>query len=122
MNHQEEPLRRDAAENRARLLTAAEQVFAEHGTDASIEDIARAAGVEEGDGRAVLLLHRHVPGRAVRGRRQVVGEGPAPAEGTIRGERLVRSVGVGDAFGVAAGEVQRRAAARGGQVRNSCPK
>jgi AcrR family transcriptional regulator len=45
MNHQEEPLRRDAAENRARLLTAAEQVFAEHGTDASIEDIARAAGV-----------------------------------------------------------------------------
>ncbi|MDJ0345370.1 helix-turn-helix domain-containing protein [Streptomyces sp. H10-C2] len=38
-------LRRDAAENRARLLQAAERVFAERGTDVSMEDIARAAGV-----------------------------------------------------------------------------
>lgn len=39
-----EGLRRDAAENRARLLDAAERVFAEHGTGATMEDIARAAG------------------------------------------------------------------------------
>jgi AcrR family transcriptional regulator len=40
-----EGLRRDAAANRARLLAAAERVFAEQGTGASLEDIARAAGV-----------------------------------------------------------------------------
>jgi AcrR family transcriptional regulator len=40
-----EGLRRDAAENRARLLAAAERVFAERGTGASLEDVARAAGV-----------------------------------------------------------------------------
>lgn len=39
------PLRRDAAENRARLVDAAQRVFAERGTTASMEDIARAAGV-----------------------------------------------------------------------------
>jgi AcrR family transcriptional regulator len=39
------PLRRDAAENRARLIAAAEHVFAESGTTASMEDIARTAGV-----------------------------------------------------------------------------
>lgn len=38
-------LRRDAAENRARLMEAAERVFAERGTGASLEDVARAAGV-----------------------------------------------------------------------------
>lgn len=39
------PLRRDAAENRARLIAAAESVFAESGTTATMADIARAAGV-----------------------------------------------------------------------------
>jgi AcrR family transcriptional regulator len=39
------PLRRDAAENRARMVAAAERVFAVSGTAASMEDIARAAGV-----------------------------------------------------------------------------
>jgi AcrR family transcriptional regulator len=39
------PLRRDAAENRARLIAAAEAVFARSGTAASMEDIASAAGV-----------------------------------------------------------------------------
>jgi AcrR family transcriptional regulator len=39
------PLRRDAAEKRARLVEAAQRVFAERGTSASMEDIARAAGV-----------------------------------------------------------------------------
>ncbi|GHJ41682.1 TetR/AcrR family transcriptional regulator [Streptomyces sp. TS71-3] len=38
-------LRRDAAENRARLIAAAERVFAESGTGAGLDDIARAAGV-----------------------------------------------------------------------------
>jgi AcrR family transcriptional regulator len=38
-------LRRDAAANRARLVDAAERVFAELGTAAGMDDIARAAGV-----------------------------------------------------------------------------
>ena len=38
-------LRRDAAANRIRLLDAAERVFAQRGADASMEDIARAAGI-----------------------------------------------------------------------------
>ncbi len=49
------PLRRDAAENRGRLLTAASRVFAEHGLDASVADIARAAGVGMG------TLYRRFP-------------------------------------------------------------
>jgi AcrR family transcriptional regulator len=40
-----ERLRRDAAENRARLVAAAERVFAERGTGATLEDVARAAEV-----------------------------------------------------------------------------
>jgi AcrR family transcriptional regulator len=38
-------LRKDAEANRLRLLAAAEQVFAERGVDASLEDVARAAGI-----------------------------------------------------------------------------
>jgi AcrR family transcriptional regulator len=38
-------LRRDAAANRERLISAAEQVFAERGADAGLDEIARAAGV-----------------------------------------------------------------------------
>ncbi|RKR92891.1 TetR family transcriptional regulator [Micromonospora pisi] len=38
-------LRRDAQANRNRLLDAAERVFAERGTDASMEDVARAADI-----------------------------------------------------------------------------
>jgi AcrR family transcriptional regulator len=49
------PLRADAQRNRARLLQAAEEVFTEHGTDASTEDIARAAGVGVG------TVFRHYP-------------------------------------------------------------
>jgi AcrR family transcriptional regulator len=49
------PLRRDAAENRARLLDAATQVFAEHGLDGSVEDVAREAGVGMG------TLYRRFP-------------------------------------------------------------
>jgi AcrR family transcriptional regulator len=39
------PLRRDAAENRERILKAAGQAFAERGLAAGMEDIARLAGV-----------------------------------------------------------------------------
>jgi AcrR family transcriptional regulator len=49
------PLRRDAAENRKRLLDAAAQVFAAHGLDAGVEEIARVAGVGMG------TLYRRFP-------------------------------------------------------------
>jgi AcrR family transcriptional regulator len=42
------PLRADAARNRALLLAAAADEFAEHGLDASVADIARRAGVGKG--------------------------------------------------------------------------
>lgn len=45
--------RRDAAENRARLLDAAREVFASQGPDAPFDDIARSAGVSR------TTLHRN---------------------------------------------------------------
>ncbi|MFE9425274.1 TetR/AcrR family transcriptional regulator [Kitasatospora sp. NPDC006697] len=48
-------LRRDAAENRARLVAAAWEVFAEQGPDAGVEEIARRAGVGMG------TLYRRFP-------------------------------------------------------------
>ncbi|MGF1428534.1 TetR/AcrR family transcriptional regulator [Kitasatospora sp. LaBMicrA B282] len=48
-------LRRDAAENRERLLRAAWEVFAEFGPDAGVEEIARRAGVGMG------TLYRRFP-------------------------------------------------------------
>ncbi|CAN5335513.1 TetR/AcrR family transcriptional regulator [soil metagenome] len=48
-------LRRDAAENRQRLLDAASQVFAEHGLDGSVDEVARVAGVGMG------TLYRRFP-------------------------------------------------------------
>src|SRR4051794_25874974 len=42
------PLRRDAAANRERLLRAAGLVFADQGIEASVDDIARVAGVGMG--------------------------------------------------------------------------
>jgi len=51
------PLRADALRNRQRLLDAARAAFAEHGTDASLEDVARRAGVGIG------TLYRHFPHR-----------------------------------------------------------
>jgi AcrR family transcriptional regulator len=50
-------LRRDAQRNRSRLVTAARAVFAEQGLDASLDEIARRAGV----GNATL--YRHFPTR-----------------------------------------------------------
>lgn len=49
------PLRRDAAHNRALLLDAASEVFARRGLDASVEEIAREAGVGVG------TLYRRFP-------------------------------------------------------------
>lgn len=51
----EPTLRRDAALNRARVLTAAEEVFGEHGFNASVEEVARRAGVGMG------TLYRRFP-------------------------------------------------------------
>jgi AcrR family transcriptional regulator len=49
------PLRADAQRNRVRVLAAAERVFAERGTNASTEEVARAAGVGVG------TVFRHFP-------------------------------------------------------------
>ena len=51
------PLRADAARNRARLLETATSLFAERGVEASLDDIAKAAGVGIG------TLYRHFPTR-----------------------------------------------------------
>src|SRR6185437_7478211 len=44
----ERPLRRDAERNRRRILAAAAQVFTERGLDATLDEVARAAGVGVG--------------------------------------------------------------------------
>jgi AcrR family transcriptional regulator len=51
----ERPMRRDAARNRERLLDAAAEVFAEHGLQGTVEDVARVAGVGMG------TLYRRFP-------------------------------------------------------------
>ena len=51
------PLRRDAQERRGKLIEAAQREFAAHGVDASLEKIARDAGV------AIGTLYRHFPTR-----------------------------------------------------------
>jgi AcrR family transcriptional regulator len=51
----ERPLRKDAAQHRQQLLTAAVQVFNEQGLDASVTEIARVAGVGIG------TLYRRFP-------------------------------------------------------------
>jgi AcrR family transcriptional regulator len=51
------PLRRDARESRDKLIAAAYREFAAHGVDASLEQIARDAGV------AIGTLYRHFPTR-----------------------------------------------------------
>jgi AcrR family transcriptional regulator len=50
-------MRADARRNYERLLTEARSAFAEHGTDAPLEDVARCAGVGIG------TLYRHFPNR-----------------------------------------------------------
>ncbi|MFF0576254.1 TetR/AcrR family transcriptional regulator [Streptosporangium saharense] len=51
------PMRADARRNYERLLTAAHAAFAEQGTEASLEEVARTAGVGIG------TLYRHFPTR-----------------------------------------------------------
>lgn len=51
------PMRADAARNRAKLLTAAAEAFAQQGVEVSLEDIAAAAGVGIG------TLYRNFPTR-----------------------------------------------------------
>ncbi|WP_406278648.1 TetR/AcrR family transcriptional regulator [Embleya sp. NBC_00896] len=51
------PMRADARRNYDRLLAEAQVVFGEHGTDASLEELARRAGVGIG------TLYRHFPTR-----------------------------------------------------------
>ncbi|MEV4436956.1 helix-turn-helix domain-containing protein [Streptomyces sp. NPDC049585] len=51
------PMRADARRNYERLLAEARTAFTKHGTDASLEDIARRAGVGIG------TLYRHFPNR-----------------------------------------------------------
>ena len=51
------PRRRDAVERRDKLIAAAQREFAEHGVDASLEKVARDAGV------AIGTLYRHFPTR-----------------------------------------------------------
>ena len=53
----ERPLRRDAALNRERILTAAQEIFSEQGLNAPIEDVAKRAGV------GVATLYRRFPTR-----------------------------------------------------------
>jgi AcrR family transcriptional regulator len=50
--------RRDALRNRERVLSAAEQVFAAHGLDAGLEEVAAAAGVGVG------TVYRRFPSKA----------------------------------------------------------
>jgi AcrR family transcriptional regulator len=52
------PMRADAQRNRARILDAADAVFAEGGPDASTEEVARRAGV------AIGTVFRHFPTKA----------------------------------------------------------
>ena len=49
------PLRADARRNRERVLTAAREVFAEHGREAQMDDVARRAHVGVG------TVYRHFP-------------------------------------------------------------
>ncbi|WP_369197751.1 TetR/AcrR family transcriptional regulator [Streptomyces djakartensis] len=51
------PMRADARRNRERLLQVAVEAFAEHGENASLDDIAKRAGVGSG------TLYRHFPTR-----------------------------------------------------------
>jgi AcrR family transcriptional regulator len=53
----ERPIRADARRNRDRIVAVAAAVVAEQGADASLEEIARRAGVGS------ATLHRHFPGR-----------------------------------------------------------
>jgi AcrR family transcriptional regulator len=54
-NQSERPLRSDARRNRERILSGARAVFAEYGSEAQMDDVARRAGVGVG------TVYRHYP-------------------------------------------------------------
>jgi AcrR family transcriptional regulator len=54
----DKPMRADARENRARLMAAAVELFAERGSDVALDAVAKRAGVGIG------TLYRHFPTRA----------------------------------------------------------
>ena len=54
-NQTERPLRSDARRNRERILAGARAVFAEYGSEAQMDDVARRAGVGVG------TVYRHYP-------------------------------------------------------------
>ncbi|MFI9391391.1 TetR/AcrR family transcriptional regulator [Streptomyces bauhiniae] len=82
-------MRADARRNHARLLKAAAEAFAEHGEGASLDDIAKRAGVGSG------TLYRHFPTRralleaAYAARIEALGE---------RGDELSRTLPPGEAL------------------------
>jgi AcrR family transcriptional regulator len=55
LSPEERPLRADARRNRERILQSAREVFAQSGSDAQIDDVARRAGVGVG------TVYRHYP-------------------------------------------------------------
>ncbi len=57
MSSEPRPLRKDAERNRRRVLDAAQHLFAEHGLDVTLEEIAREAGV------GVITLYRRFPNK-----------------------------------------------------------
>jgi AcrR family transcriptional regulator len=57
LSNSSRPMRADAARNRKALLDAARDAFSRHGVSASLDDVARAAGVGPG------TLYRHFPTR-----------------------------------------------------------
>ncbi len=85
------PPRADALRNRARVLDAAEEVFAARGTTASTEEVAKAAGVGIG------TVFRHFPTKAdlleavfVTQLRRLAGEAEALASADDPGEAFFR--------------------------------
>lgn len=102
-------LRRDAVENRARILDAAEAVFAEKGPTASTEEVAERAGVGIGtvfrhfgtkDELLVAVLRRILEGLAATARERVDDPDPATAffevlERIVEQGRLKRVVAAG---------------------------
>jgi AcrR family transcriptional regulator len=83
------PMRADARRNYDRLLAAAKTAFAEHGPDASLDEIARRAGVGIG------TLYRHFPTRLAL-QEAVVREGNEAAR--AEAEALLASPSPGDAL------------------------
>lgn len=102
------PLRADARRNRERVIEAAAEVFAEHGADAQMDDVAKRAGCGMGtvyrhfkdkDALAGELVRRHFEHLAVRAEHWVATESPRDPWGAFEG--FVREAADGMARDVA---------------------